>query len=77
MATPSLQTASQGLTVSNPMVGGAWSSLSVRTNIRDNFPRAKETKRVTAHGWEKRISTRSGRKIIMRRILKGCHVLSH
>lgn len=77
MATPSLQTASQGLTGTNPMVGGAWSTLSVRTNIRDNFPRAKETKRITVHGWEKRMSTKNGRKIIMRRILKGKHVLAH
>lgn len=59
------------------MAGGAWSTMSVRTNIRNHFPRAKETKRITVHGWEKRMSTKNGRKIIMRRILKGKHVLSH
>lgn len=74
---PSLQTITQSLPATNLMAGGAWSTISVRTNIRDHFPRAKETKRVTVHGYEKRISTRSGRKIIMRRILKGRHVLSH
>ncbi|XP_055607298.1 39S ribosomal protein L34, mitochondrial-like [Uranotaenia lowii] len=57
--------------------GGAWSTLSARTVIRNQFPRAKETKRVRVHGWWTRMATREGRRILMRRILKGRHVLSH
>lgn len=59
------------------IAGGAWSLLQMRTKVRDNFPRPKETKRIKVHGWLKRMSTLSGRRTIMRRILKGRHVLSH
>lgn len=62
---------------SGPVAGGAWSLISTRTNIRDNFPRAREGKRIKVHGWWKRMSTASGRRVLMRRILKGRHVLSH
>lgn len=54
-----------------------WSYNSVRTNVRCHFPYPRETKRVRVHGFKKRMSTRSGRAILMRRILKGRHVLSH
>lgn len=57
--------------------GGSWSLISVRTNIRNHFPRPREHKRILNHGFEKRMSTRGGRLIIMRRILKGKHILSH
>ncbi|KXJ80606.1 hypothetical protein RP20_CCG024273 [Aedes albopictus] len=60
-----------------PAVGGAWSTLSARTVIRNQFPRARETKRVRVHGWWKRLATPEGRRTLMRRILKGRHVLSH
>lgn len=59
------------------IAGGTWSLLAIRTNIRNNFPRAKEGKRIKVHGWLKRMSTPSGRRILMRRILRGKHVLSH
>lgn len=59
------------------MVAPSWTSMFVRTNIRNNFPRAKEGKRIKVHGWKTRMSTPGGRKILMRRILKGRHVLSH
>lgn len=49
----------------------------VRTHIRIHFPRAKESIRVRRHGWKKRMETPAGRKIIMRRILKGRYILSH
>ncbi|XP_012280612.1 39S ribosomal protein L34, mitochondrial [Orussus abietinus] len=49
----------------------------VRTIVRRHFPRPSETKRIKVHGWLKRMSTPNGRKILMRRILKGRHVLSH
>lgn len=58
-------------------VGGAWSLISSRTNIRNHFPRAREGKRVKIYGYLKRMSTPSGRRVLMRRILKGRHVLSH
>lgn len=44
---------------------------------RNRFPRPSEVKRIRVHGWETRLSSASGRRIIMRRILKGRHVLSH
>lgn len=51
--------------------------LSIRTNVRNHFPRPSEKKRVKKHGWKTRMSTLAGRRILMRRILKGRHVLSH
>ncbi|XP_075238430.1 mitochondrial ribosomal protein L34 [Lycorma delicatula] len=54
-----------------------WSFDLVRTNIRNNFPRPRESKRVKTHGFKKRMATPGGRAILMRRILKGRHVLSH
>lgn len=57
--------------------GGVWSLLAIRTNIRNNFPRAKEGKRIKIHGWLKRMFTATGRRVLMRRILRGKHVLSH
>ncbi|CAD7077585.1 unnamed protein product [Hermetia illucens] len=57
--------------------GGLWSYLSMRTKIRCYFPRPNEVKRIRVHGWEKRMSTPAGRRVLMRRILKGRHVLSH
>lgn len=67
----------QGTTLNQATVGGAWSLISVRTNIRNNFPKPRENKRVKVHGFEKRMSTRGGRLILMRRVLAGKQVLSH
>ncbi|XP_055642334.1 39S ribosomal protein L34, mitochondrial [Toxorhynchites rutilus septentrionalis] len=64
-------------TLTEAAAGGAWSKLSTRTVIRNQFPRARETKRVRVHGWWKRMSTPEGRRTLMRRILRGRHVLSH
>ncbi|CAB3244779.1 unnamed protein product [Arctia plantaginis] len=50
---------------------------SVRTKVRCYFPRPNEVRRVRRHGWETRISTPNGRKVVMRRLLKGRFVLSH
>lgn len=50
---------------------------AVRTNIRKYFRRPSEYKRVVRHGFRKRMDTLAGRKILMNRILKGRHVLSH
>lgn len=49
----------------------------MRTNVRNPFPKPREVKRVLNHGIEKRMSTRGGRLIIMRRILQSKGVLSH
>lgn len=46
-------------------------------NVRNHFPRPSEIKRVKRYGWKARMSTPNGRKVIMRRILKGRHVLTH
>lgn len=48
-----------------------------RNIIRCHFPRPSERKRIKRHGYWKRMSTEAGRKILMRRILRGKHVLSH
>ncbi|XP_028173174.1 39S ribosomal protein L34, mitochondrial [Ostrinia furnacalis] len=50
---------------------------SIRNKVRCYFPRPNEVRRVRRHGWNARMSTPNGRKIIMRRILKGKYVLSH
>ncbi|XP_053669812.1 39S ribosomal protein L34, mitochondrial [Anopheles nili] len=63
--------------LSEATAGGAWGLLSSRTVIRNHFPRARETKRIRVHGWLKRMATPGGRRVLMRRILKGRHVLSH
>ncbi|XP_045775394.1 39S ribosomal protein L34, mitochondrial [Maniola jurtina] len=49
----------------------------IRTKVRCYFPRPNEVRRVRRHGWNTRISTPNGRRIIMRRLLKGRFVLSH
>ncbi|RZF44903.1 hypothetical protein LSTR_LSTR015569 [Laodelphax striatellus] len=54
-----------------------WSMGSVRTSIVNTFPYPRETKRVRVHGFKKRMSTPGGRKVLMRRILKGRFILSH
>lgn len=61
----------------NAAPGGAWGPISIRTNIRDNFPRPSEAKRIRVHGWKTRMSKPSGRAIIWKRIIKGKYVLSH
>lgn len=62
--------------ISNDNVNGVLFQ-QVRSNVRWNFEKCSEIKRIRTHGWKKRISTPSGRNIIMRRILKGRQVLSH
>lgn len=56
---------------------GGLFNIAVRYNIRNHFPRPSERKRIKRHGWNKRMSTQGGQRIIMRRILKGKHVLTH
>lgn len=56
---------------------GAWGRVFVRTKARCYFPRPCEYKRIKRHGWKARLATAGGRRVIMRRILKGRHVLTH
>ncbi|CAH2267309.1 jg14774 [Pararge aegeria aegeria] len=49
----------------------------IRTKVRCYFPRPNEVRRVRRHGYKTRMSTPNGRRIIMRRLLKGKFVLSH
>jgi ribosomal protein L34 len=49
----------------------------IRGNVRWFFEKPSEIKRIRKYGWNKRISTQNGKNIIMRRILKGRHILSH
>ena len=51
--------------------------IAVRNITRVHFPRPSEVKRIRRHGWKKRMSTPEGRKIIMKRILKGTYILTH
>ncbi|XP_011298396.1 uncharacterized protein mRpL34 [Fopius arisanus] len=59
------------------IAGGRWGAMPFIHQVRNNWPRPKETKRIKTHGYKKRMSTLAGRKIIMRRILKGCSILAH
>ena len=54
-----------------------WSKHFRISKVRCHFPRANEAKRVKTHGWNVRMSTEGGRKVLMNRILKGRHVLAH
>ncbi|XP_022194160.2 39S ribosomal protein L34, mitochondrial [Nilaparvata lugens] len=58
-------------------ISDPWSLGSVRTSIVNTFPYPRETKRVRVHGFKKRMATPGGRKVLMRRILKGRFILSH
>lgn len=77
LALPAAAPGSMAVAETGLTAGGGWATIFNRTNVRNNFPRAKETKRIRTHGWEKRLQSEGGRRIIMRRILKGRHVLSH
>ncbi|XP_060823178.1 large ribosomal subunit protein bL34m [Bombus pascuorum] len=65
------------LALLSPIITNPWSLILSRTKIRHHFPRPNERRRIKRHGWDARMSTLSGRKILMRRILKGKYVLSH
>lgn len=49
----------------------------VRTNVRWYFEKCSELKRIRTYGYKKRIADDKGKKIIMRRILRGRHNLTH
>ncbi|CAH0399412.1 unnamed protein product [Chilo suppressalis] len=74
--TPKLQVAAEVSGI-NFLLPETFNLSSIRTKVRCYFPRPNEVRRVRRHGWETRMSTHNGRKIIMRRILKGRYVLSH
>ncbi|CAG9770444.1 unnamed protein product [Ceutorhynchus assimilis] len=60
-----------------PQKAGGLFNVTTRSVIRCHFPRPSEKKRVRRHGWQTRMSTPEGRRIIMNRILKGRWVLTH
>ncbi|XP_007896999.1 39S ribosomal protein L34, mitochondrial [Callorhinchus milii] len=49
----------------------------VRTRKRGTEYQPKNIKRKRTHGWMKRISTRGGIEVILRRMLKGRNSLTH
>ncbi|XP_017467787.1 PREDICTED: 39S ribosomal protein L34, mitochondrial [Rhagoletis zephyria] len=49
----------------------------LKSKVRCHFPKPREVKRINVHGWHQRMSTPEGRRVLMRRILKGRHILSH
>lgn len=63
--------------VSQRTVPGALFQVTTRTKMRCHFPRPSEVKRIKRHGWETRMSTKDGRRVIMNRILKGRWVYTH
>jgi len=58
------------------LIGSSFSQ-QIRHNVRWFFERPSEIKRIRKFSYRTRISTQKGRNIIMRRILKGRHILAH
>uniref|UniRef100_UPI00398E5B38 large ribosomal subunit protein bL34m n=1 Tax=Pristiophorus japonicus TaxID=55135 RepID=UPI00398E5B38 len=54
-----------------------WCQQPVRTKTRGTEYQPKTIKRIRTHGWKKRISTRGGIEVILRRMLKGRKSLTH
>ncbi|KAM6107185.1 large ribosomal subunit protein bL34m [Pterocles gutturalis] len=54
-----------------------WSLQQIRTKARGNEYQPNNRKRKRTHGWIKRISTRGGIEVILRRMLKGRKSLTH
>lgn len=54
---------------------GIW--LNYQCRVRNNWPRPSEHKRLKMCSYKTRMSTQTGRQILMRRILKGRYCLAH
>ncbi|CAJ1071843.1 39S ribosomal protein L34%2C mitochondrial [Xyrichtys novacula] len=54
-----------------------WMYQQIRTRKRGTEYQPKNIKRKRTHGWIKRISSRSGIEVILRRMLKGRKSLTH
>ncbi|TMS09684.1 large ribosomal subunit protein bL34m [Larimichthys crocea] len=54
-----------------------WQYQQVRTRKRGTEYQPKNIKRKRTHGWIKRMSTKSGIEVILRRMFKGRKSLSH
>lgn len=76
-ALPSLNLANEVTSNPNASIGGLYDMIVRHRGIRCYFPRPSERKRIKRHGFWKRMSTRNGQIILMRRILKGRYVISH
>ncbi|XP_027767155.1 39S ribosomal protein L34, mitochondrial [Empidonax traillii] len=57
--------------------GAPWTFQQLRGKARGNEYQPNNWKRKKTHGWTRRISTRGGISIILRRMLKGRKSLSH
>jgi len=69
--------AALGQAVLGSLRGNSVVMAQTRTKMRLFWVRPSETKRVRKHGWNTRLSTFGGRRIIMNRILRGRQVLTH
>ncbi|XP_029470422.1 39S ribosomal protein L34, mitochondrial [Rhinatrema bivittatum] len=54
-----------------------WRQQQIRTKKRGMEYQPKALKRIRTHGWLKRISSRGGIEVILRRMLKGRKSLTH
>ncbi|XP_030074767.1 large ribosomal subunit protein bL34m [Microcaecilia unicolor] len=54
-----------------------WNQQQIRTKKRGTEYQPNNNKRLKTHGWKKRISSRGGIEIILRRMLKGRKSLTH
>ncbi|XP_037717748.1 39S ribosomal protein L34, mitochondrial [Drosophila subpulchrella] len=55
----------------------AFNRALLKPKVRCHFPKPMEVKRINVHGWEARMSTPEGRRVLMNRILRGRHNISH
>ncbi|KAG8594956.1 hypothetical protein GDO81_001375 [Engystomops pustulosus] len=62
---------SSGCGILSQTIPSNWSLIPVRTKKRGMEYQPKFGKRQRTHGWQKRISTRGGIEVILRRMLKG------
>lgn len=60
----------------NALTLNSWFNLNCRSIVRCNLPRPKENKR-KKYSYKVRMTTKNGRAIIMRKILKGRYELGY
>ncbi|XP_044730520.1 uncharacterized protein LOC123293694 [Chrysoperla carnea] len=71
------QTSNSNNILYNIVTSTSTSLIPIRTNIRCHFPRPNERMRIKKHGYKKRLTTQAGLRVLLRRILKGRHNISH
>ncbi|GAB6031461.1 hypothetical protein CHUAL_009230 [Chamberlinius hualienensis] len=60
-----------------PQLFGTLGLQQIRCRVKNYFSRPSEHKRIRKHGWKKMMSTAGGRMVVMRRLLKGRHAITH